>query len=335
MMMPILKELYSNENFMTRTIAISGLAGFIGFHTAKALCARGLKVVGFDNLYPIKPAQLKLDRLSQLKQLGIECETIDLVNKEALQSFFDRHLIDGFIHLAAQAGVRQSIKEPMLFINSNIVGFVNLLEVIKQNPKIPLVYASSSSIYGMNRKSPFAELDQTDQPVSLYGATKKSNELIAYTYHHLYKIPMVGLRFFTVYGPWGRPDMAYWLFTEAIFKDKPIRLFNEGKMIRDFTYVSDIVDGILASLDRAYDKGGFHVYNLGGNRSYPLLEFVEIIEKAIGKKAIVKLEPMQPGDVLKTEAEGSLSQNELEFIPKVSLEKGLSLFVDWYRKYHS
>jgi UDP-glucuronate 4-epimerase len=313
------------------TICITGLAGFIGFHTALALAKRGKKVVGFDNFDPYYSPQLKKDRMQLLQQLGINCESIDLSDSSKLEHFFDQHQPEGVIHLAAQAGVRYSIEQPKKFIESNVTGFVNLLEILKNRPNTPFIYASSSSVYGMNRKAPFHEEDRTDHSVSLYGATKKCNEVIGYAYHHLYKIPMTGLRFFTVYGPWGRPDMAYWLFTEAIFNQKPIKLFNEGRMQRDFTYVDDIVQGILASLEQS---APFAIYNLGGNTCHDLRDFVAHIEKAAGIDAILEFLPMQAGDVCRTHADISLGIKDLHFIPRTSLEEGIPQFVNWYKRYH-
>lgn len=312
-------------------VCITGIAGFIGMHTALALKKKGYAVVGFDHFSPIDPPSLRYDRQKELKKLDIDCETLELCDASALRNFYDRHQPDLTIHLAAKAGVRQSIEEPMSFIQTNIVGFVTLLEVLKDRATCPLIYASSSSVYGTNTKVPFSESDRSDHQVSLYGATKKSNELIAHAYHHLYSIPMTGLRFFTVYGPWGRPDMACWLFTKAIFEEKPIRLFNQGKMKRDFTYVDDIVAGILACVEA---KASFAVYNLGGSHCHPLVDFVRKIEKATGKTAIIDHQPMQPGDVLCTHADVTLSDQALHFKPKVSLEVGLKRFVDWYRTYH-
>lgn len=313
-------------------VCVTGLAGFIGFHTAMALASQGRKVVGFDNFNSFYNPKLKHDRAAILKrEAGIECEQIDLSDKEALERFFDHHKPTAVIHLAAQPGVRYSVEHPHEVIASNITGFLNLLEILKQHPKTVLIYASSSSVYGMNRKVPFAEEDHSDHPASLYGATKKSNELMAYVYHHLYKIPMTGLRFFTVYGPWGRPDMATWLFTKAILEDQPIRLFNEGKMKRDFTYIDDIVEGILAALVQA---APFAIYNLGGSHCYDLKEFVTCIEKATGKKAQMILEPMQLGDVPATHADIANSMHQLHFIPRTSLEPGIAKFVSWYRQYH-
>lgn len=314
------------------TICITGLAGFIGFHTALALSKRGKKVVGFDNFDPFYSPKLKRDRAAILQKAGIECENLNLADAPALASFFERHQPEGVVHLAAQAGVRYSIEQPQKFVESNLTGFVNLLEVLKQQPSTVLIYASSSSVYGMNRKVPFAEEDRTDHPVSLYGATKKCNEVIGYVYHHLYKTRMTGLRFFTVYGPWGRPDMAYWLFTDAIFNKRPIKLFNEGKMMRDFTFVDDIVQGILASLER---QEPYAVYNLGGSTCHDLRDFVAQIEKAAGIKAQLELLPMQAGDVTCTHADISLGIKELHFIPRTSLEEGIPQFVDWYRSYHN
>ena len=313
-------------------VCVTGIAGFIGFHTAMALASQGRKVVGFDNFNAFYDTQLKKDRAALLKrETGIECEIVDLSDSKSLERFFDHHKPSAVIHLAGQPGVRYSVDHPHEVIQSNITGFLNLLEILKKTPSVPLIYASSSSIYGMNRKVPFAEEDPTDHPASLYGATKKANELMAYAYHHLYKIPMTGLRFFTVYGPWGRPDMAAWIFTKAIFEGTPIRLFNEGKMKRDFTYIDDIVQGVLAALEQS---APYAIYNLGGSHCYDLKEFVATIEKTVGKKANIELEPMQLGDVLATHADIGNSMHQLHFIPRTPLEPGISKFVSWYKQYH-
>ncbi len=313
-------------------VCVTGIAGFIGFHTAKALASQGRKVVGFDNFNGFYDVKLKQDRAALLKrETGIDCEKIDLSDKDALERFFDYHKPTAVVHLAAQPGVRYSVEHPHEVIESNITGFLNLLEILKKNPSTALIYASSSSVYGMNRKVPFAEEDRSDHPASLYGATKKTNELMAYVYHHLYKIPMTGLRFFTVYGPWGRPDMATWLFTKAIFEESPIRLFNEGRMKRDFTYIDDIVQGVLAALDQS---APYALYNLGGSHCYELKEFVACIEKAVGKKALIELQPMQLGDVPATHADIANSMHQLHFIPRTPLEPGIAKFVSWYKQYH-
>lgn len=314
-----------------RTICITGLAGFIGFHTALALAKQGDRVVGFDNFDPFYSVALKQARALELARHGVICETIDLTDKKNVENFFHAHSPQFVIHLGAQAGVRHSIENPLKFVNSNITGFVNILEILKETPTCPLIFASSSSVYGMNSKVPFAEDDRTDHPVSLYGATKKCNELMGYAYHHLYKIPMTGLRFFTVYGPWGRPDMACWLFTKAIFEGTSIRLFNEGRMERDFTYIDDIVQGILASVEQTK---GFDIYNLGGSGCHDLNQFVAQLEKTIGKKAKIDLLPMQPGDVLCTHADISLSHSQLNFTPRTPLDMGIAKFIQWYREYH-
>jgi UDP-glucuronate 4-epimerase len=314
-----------------KTVCITGIAGFIGSFVAKALKERGDDVFGFDSFDPFYSVQLKRDRAAILAQQGIPCSELNLTDKTGIEELFSRYSPTHIVHLAAQAGVRYSLENPQAFVDANLQGFVNILELCRQRPKMPLIYASSSSVYGMNKKIPFAESDNTDAPASLYGATKKCNEVLGWTYHHLFGIPMTGLRFFTVYGPWGRPDMAYSLFTKAILEDRPIQLFNQGQMQRDFTYVDDIVAGILASLDQA---APWAIYNLGNSVCHTLDHFVSVIEKAIGKKAQRQLLPMQPGDVPLTYADPALSKEKLHFVPKVPLEEGLPRFVQWYRDYY-
>lgn len=310
-----------------KKIFITGAAGFIGFHLAQHLHRRGDRVVGFDNFNDYYSPKLKKDRADNLAQLGIEVIKGDLCNKEQLSECIEKNSVDAVVNLAAQAGVRYSLLNPQAYIKSNIEGFVNLLEVMRTITPIPLIYASSSSVYGMNEKIPFSILDRTDNQVSLYGATKKTNELLAQTYHHLYGIPVTGLRFFTVYGPWGRPDMAYFSFTEDILKGKPIELFNHGKMKRDFTYIDDIVEGITSAIDL---QSSCEIFNLGNNRPAVLEYFIELLEKAIGKKAEKKYAPMQQGDVHETYADIAYSTEKLNFSPKIPLEVGIPRFVHWY-----
>lgn len=308
-------------------ILVTGGAGFIGSHTVKALLERGDEVVIVDNLNDYYDVNLKKARL---KQLTAPVYQIDISNKEALDQVFKEHSFDAIVHLAAQAGVRYSLENPMAYEQSNNVGTLNLLECARHNNIKPFIYASSSSVYGGNTKMPFSEEDPVNNPISLYAATKRYNELMAYTYHHLYGLHCTGLRFFTVYGEFGRPDMALFLFTKAISKGSPIKLFNQGKMKRDFTYVSDIVEGILASIDKQYP---YELFNLGGDNPVELTYFVDLIEKELGKKAIKELLPIQPGDVPMTVADVSKARRMLGYAPKVSIEEGIKRFVKWYVDY--
>ena len=311
-----------------KRIFITGAAGFIGFHLAKHLHQRGDYVIGLDNFNDYYSQKLKRARAAELAKEGLtilEQDICDFDNlKKAVRDSKPTHLV----HLAAQAGVRYSIQNPQAYVKSNLEGFVNILEICRHFEQLPLVYASSSSVYGNNHKIPFSVEDRTDHQVSLYGATKKSNELMAASYHHLFNIPCTGLRFFTVYGPWGRPDMAYFSFTKAIMEGKPIEIFNHGKMKRDFTYIDDIVSGTAAAVDRI--SKDCSLYNLGNHQPESLLDFVEILEAALGKKAEKKFLPMQSGDVETTYADISLSQKELNFYPSTSLKDGLNRFVAWY-----
>lgn len=313
-----------------RKILVTGAAGFIGSHVSHHLHALGDTVVGLDNFNDYYSTKLKRDREARLLKKGITIHEQDIVDREKLEKLIDEHAITHIIHLAAQAGVRYSFSHPDLYIRSNIDGFLNLLEVCKKRASIPIVYASSSSVYGRNEKIPFSIDDVTDRPANIYGMTKKANELMAYSYHHLYGMSLVGLRFFTVYGPWGRPDMAYYSFTKAIFEETPIHLYNFGDMRRDFTYIDDIVQGIVKSLEI---KSGNYLFNLGNNRPESLHTFVSLIEKAVGKKAIIDLLPMPTGEIIETFADIEASKEMLSFDPKVSLEEGIHHFVAWYRRY--
>lgn len=317
---------------MGKRIFLTGAAGFIGYHVAQALHLRGDKVVGFDNFNPYYPVSLKRDRAKMLKTLGIDIIEGDLCEAAKLQSLVQQTQATHIVHLAAQAGVRHSLKAPQDYVTSNLQGFANILEICRHLPGIKLIYASSSSVYGLNDKIPFAETDQTDQQANLYGATKKANELMAFSYHHLFHIPVTGLRFFTVYGPWGRPDMAYYAFTEAILKGETIKVFNKGNMERDFTYIDDIVSGTLAAIDLG---ASCEIFNLGNHQPVTLMEMITILEKTIGKKAKLNPLPMQPGDVPKTYASIKKSQEHLGFYPKTSLKEGLPRFVEWYRSYEN
>ncbi|MDB6081118.1 MAG: UDP-glucuronate 4-epimerase 4 [Chlamydiia bacterium] len=313
-------------------IFITGAAGFIGSHLAHYLHDRGADVVGLDNFNDYYTPKLKRDRERRLREKGILIYEQDLSDRERLECIIDKEAPTHVVHLAAQAGVRYSLTHPELYIRSNIDGFLHLLEACKKNPHVPIVYASSSSVYGRNEKVPFSIDDATDSPANIYGMTKKANELMAYAYHHLYKIPLVGLRFFTVYGPWGRPDMAYYSFTKAIFEGTPINLYNFGEMRRDFTYIDDIVEGISKSLE--IDTGN-HIFNLGNNRPESLHTFVTLIEEAVGKKAATNLLPMPVGEIVETYADIEASRRLLGYEPKTSLATGIRRFVDWYREYSS
>lgn len=311
-------------------ILVTGAAGFIGFHISKALKERGDSVVGLDNFNAYYSPQLKRKRAALLTDLGIEMTVADLNERKILDELFQRHPFTHVLHLAAQAGVRYARSNPEAYLTSNINGFLSLLETLRVYPNVKLVYASSSSVYGRNTKIPFDISDNTDKPANLYAATKKANELMAYSYSHLFGIRSIGLRFFTVYGPWGRPDMAYYSFTQAILEEKPIYLFNNGNMQRDFTYIDDVVQGTIAALDY---HGEYELFNLGNNQAIPLLTFVSVLEKILGKKAIKIFEGPSAGEVETTYADISNSEQKLKFKPKVQLETGLSKFVDWYVKY--
>ena len=323
------------------TILLTGMAGFIGFHCAQRLAARGETVIGVDNLVDYYDVNLKRARLKELSGLkNVTFRELDISDKgamEALATEFPK--IDRVLHLAAQPGVRYSLINPHAYVQANIVGHLNVLEMCRHLADCKhLVYASSSSVYGGNTKLPFAIEDKVDNPVSLYAATKKADELMSHCYSHLYKIPTTGLRFFTVYGPWGRPDMAAWLFTEAILKDKPIQVFNHGDMKRDFTYIDDIVTGVVAALDKAPEmpegEPPYRVYNIGNHRAEPLMNFIKVIEEATGKKAHLELKPMQPGDVKETYADVTAIQQDLGFAPDTPIEVGIPRFVDWYRRHY-
>ncbi len=316
---------------MTKRVLLTGAAGFIGFHVAKALHKRGDIVIGCDNFNPYYSVDLKRARAKELENLGIEIYAVDLKEKAHFDTFISEAKPTHLLHLAAQAGVRASLTHPQSYIDENITAFLNVLEGIRQRPRIPLIYASSSSVYGNNEKVPFSETDRVDSPASLYAVTKKCGEQMAATYHHLFGLKVTGLRFFTVYGEWGRPDMAYYSFVDKILKGEPITLFNHGQMERDFTYISDIVEGILKSIDLSAPH---EIFNLGNNRPTQLKRFVEIIEESLGKKARVEYLPMQPGDVLRTYADISHSQKTLGFSPQTTLEMGIPRFVDWFRTYH-
>lgn len=322
------------------TVMVTGAAGFIGFHTAKTLLERGETVVGIDNLNDYYDVKLKKARLSQLKaEKRFTFHEVDLADFTSLTEALSAARISRVIHLAAQAGVRYSIDNPHAYARSNLIGHLNVLEFCRHHDGCKhLVYASSSSVYGGNTKLPFSETDRVDQPISLYAATKKADELISQTYAHLYRLPQTGLRFFTVYGPWGRPDMAMWLFADAIVAGNPIKVFNHGDMERDFTYVDDIVAGVLAVTDAPPADSGeaapHRIYNIGNNHPEPLLKMIDLLEAALGRKATRQMEPMQPGDVRATYADIEAISRDHRFSPTVPLEEGVERFVNWYKRYH-
>ncbi len=332
-------------------ILVTGAAGFIGMHTAHALLHRGDLVVGIDNLNDYYDVDLKRARLARLgTQANFRFVEMDLADRPAMASLFAAEGFDRVIHLGAQAGVRYSLVNPNAYVDSNLVGFLTILEGCRQHQIQHLIYASSSSVYGGNTRMPFAEQDNVDHPVSLYAATKKANELMAHTYSHLYRLPTTGLRFFTVYGPWGRPDMAPFLFTRAILAGQAIDVFNHGQMRRDFTYVDDIVEAVLRVSDRppaadpAYSAANPHpaisdapyrVFNIGNHQPVALLDFIGCLENHLGRTAEKRLLPMQPGDVAATYADTSALEKWIDFAPATPLDVGIGHFVDWYRSYYS
>lgn len=328
------------------TTLITGAAGFIGYHLAARLLAAGEAVIGVDNVNDYYDPKLKRDRLADLKARagnGFSFIEADFADHAALDAALAPHSFDRIAHLGAQAGVRYSIDNPRAYVQSNLVGHLNLLEVARGR-QVPLVYASSSSVYGGNETLPFRVEDRVDHPLSLYAATKKADELMSETYAHLYRIPLTGLRFFTVYGPWGRPDMAMWLFTKAILAGEPIKVFNQGDMRRDFTYIDDIVTGVVATLDNPPPDDGLpkaggsvaphRLYNIGNHRSEELMRMIDLIEAACGRTAIRELHPMQDGDVPETYADISAIQSDLGFNPTTTIDDGIPEFVRWYRGYH-
>lgn len=333
-----------------RKFLITGTAGFIGYHLAKALLAHGQEVVGVDNLTPYYSVQLKRDRLGQLAGNPHFTQLeLDLADREGTAALFAKHQFERVVHLAAQAGVRYSLTNPHAYIDSNLLGFMNVLEGCRQQSVEHLLYASSSSVYGSNTQQPFSTQHNVDHPLSLYAATKKANELMAHTYSHLYRLPTTGLRFFTVYGPWGRPDMAAYLFTKAIVEERPIDVFNHGQMRRDFTYIDDIVQALVRLIDVTpepnpdYDplhpdpsssQAPYRIYNIGNNHPETLQRFIEVLENCLGRKAIKNYMDLQPGDVVETYADISELEKIIGFRPATSIEQGLAHFVNWYRAYH-
>lgn len=331
-------------------VLVTGAAGFIGSILAHRLLDRGDAVVGVDNLSDYYDVRLKEARLNRLKaKAGFRFELLDIASRDRTGSLFALNKFDAVVHLAAQAGVRYSLTNPHAYIDANLVGFINILEGVRHYGVKHLVFASSSSVYGANGKLPFSEHDNVDHPVSLYAATKKSNELMAHSYAHLYGLRCTGLRFFTVYGPWGRPDMALFLFTKGILSGRPIPVFNQGNMVRDFTYVDDIVEGVVRVVDHpaapnsswhadspdpATSQAPYRIYNIGNNRPVKLMQYIEVLEQALGKKAVLDLQPMQKGDVPATTADVSALQEAVGYRPSTPVEVGIPKFVEWYRSYY-
>ncbi|MDY7034404.1 MAG: NAD-dependent epimerase [Thermodesulfobacteriota bacterium] len=335
---------------MDSKILVTGAAGFIGFHLSKSLLDRGDRVIGLDNLNDYYDVSLKEARLGQLQVYdNFQFKKLDLADREGMKRLFEEVKMEKVVHLAAQAGVRYSLINPYAYVDSNLLGFMNILEGCRNAKISHLVFASSSSVYGANTKMPFSVHHNVDHPVSLYAATKKANELMAHTYAWLYNLPCTGLRFFTVYGPWGRPDMALFIFTKAILEDKPIAIFNHGNMKRDFTYIDDIVEGVVRVMDRVpvpdtrwngqrpdpgTSSAPYRLYNIGNNNPVELLQFVDVLEKCLGKKAKKDLLPIQPGDVPETFADVDDLMEDVEFKPETPIEEGIARFVEWYRNYY-
>lgn len=332
-------------------ILVTGSAGFIGFFVTQALLKQGHNVLGIDNLNDYYDVSLKRGRLDFLEQFcqengyqdNYQFIELEIADRQVVAELFETNAFDRVIHLAAQAGVRYSIENPHAYVDSNLVGFVNILEGCRSQQTAHLVYASSSSVYGMNSKIPFSTGDRVDFPISLYAATKKSNELMAHTYSHLFNIPTTGLRFFTVYGPWGRPDMAYFSFTKKIMNGETIDVFNHGKMERDFTYIDDIVEGVVRVMDKIPEKqvsefssaeAPYKIYNIGNNQPITLERFINAIEDAVGKKAVRNNLPMQPGDVPRTFADVSELMKDVDFKPATEIEDGIGRFVEWYKSFY-
>lgn len=348
--MPPVRVNASSQSRQPDPILVTGAAGFIGFHVAQKLLARGDRVVGIDNLNDYYDPTLKEARLARLApHANFTFERLDIADRRGIESFFARHRPRRVIHLAAQAGVRYSLINPHAYADSNIVGFLNILEGCRHNAVEHLVYASTSSVYGANTTQPFSEHHSTEHPITLYAATKKANELMAHTYAHLYRLPVTGLRFFTVYGPWGRPDMALFRFTRGILAGEPIPVYNEGRMVRDFTYVDDVAEGVVRATDRVAEPNAawngnapdpatsyapYRVFNIGNSNPVPLLEYIAVIERCLGRKAVLDLLPMQPGDVPSTMADVSELEQTIDFRPRVSVEEGVAKFVDWYLDYY-
>jgi UDP-glucuronate 4-epimerase len=331
-------------------ILVTGVAGFIGFHLGKRLLEEGHTVIGLDNLNPYYDVQLKKDRLNHLEQFDhFNFVQLDLVDRKDMANLFSKYRFDRVVNMAAQAGVRYSIENPHAYVDSNLTGFVNILEGCRHSKVPHLIFASSSSVYGLNTRMPFSVHHNVDHPISLYAATKKSNELMAHTYSNLYDLPTTGLRFFTVYGPWGRPDMALFIFTRAILEGKPIKVFNYGKMQRDFTYIDDIIEGVVRVMDKipvpdpdwkgedpdpGTSPSPYRLFNIGNNNPVELMDFIEAIERALGKNAVKEFLPLQPGDVPATYADVDDLIEVVGFKPETSIFKGIEKFVEWYIDYY-
>jgi len=331
-------------------ILVTGVAGFIGSTLAHRLLVRGDTVHGIDNLSDYYDVSLKKARLEKLStREKFQFDLLDIANRAEMEMLFSRTRFDAVVNLAAQAGVRYSLQNPSSYIQTNIVGFCNILEGCRHSGVAHLVFASSSSVYGANTRLPFSEHDNVDHPVSLYGATKKANELMAHTYAHLYGLPTTGLRFFTVYGPWGRPDMALFMFTKNILEGRPIQVFNNGNMVRDFTYVDDIVEGVIRVVDRpaqsepgwdgampdpASSRAPYRIYNIGNNKPVQLMRYIEVLERSLGRKAQIEMLPMQPGDVQATMADVTALQRDIGYSPATTVDEGVPRFVEWYRSYY-
>lgn len=328
-------------------ILITGCAGFIGFHITKRLLEQGDTIIGLDNLNPYYDIKLKEARLAQLKKFNrFNFVKLDLSNRPVMSNLFQQQNFDSVVHLAAQAGVRYSITDPYAYVDSNLVGFSHILEGCRYQSVKHLIFASSSSVYGATEKYPFSESDNVDYPISFYAASKKANELMAHSYAYLFHLPCTGLRFFTVYGPWGRPDMALFKFTRRLLANKPIDVYNHGRILRDFTYIDDVVEGVLLTLNHppkadltrigssASSKVPYRIYNIGNNNPILLLDFIAVLEKVLNKKAIKNFLPMQPGDVLQTYADISLLKHDFHYRPKTSLLEGIKNFINWYLEFY-
>lgn len=322
-------------------VLVTGVAGFVGFHLAQRLLSEGIEVYGIDNLNDYYDVQLKKDRIAQIGgRAAFTFQFLDLANRDGILELFENLQFDYVVNLAAQAGVRYSLENPFAYVDSNLSGFVNLLEGCRRSHVKHLVFASSSSVYGANTKVPFSVTDNVDHPISLYAASKKANELVAHVYSHLYRLPTTGLRFFTVYGPWGRPDMAYFKFVQAIAANKPIDVYNFGKMQRDFTYIDDVIEGVVRVMhkppqtDADTNTVPYKIYNIGNNSPVQLSKFIEVIEEALGKKAEKNFLPMQPGDVPATYADVDALVQDVGFKPNTSIEEGMHKFIEWYRSYY-